>query len=151
MKISLAQQKTRIKLSWWGELFARLIIGVVLIWSGILKIIDPLNFARDILNYRLFPESWALWIAVILPGLELLIGLLLISGILRTGASFLALSLFSLFIVLIMVTMIRGVNPDCGCFGAFSHKVGASLLFQDLLLWLGALYLFLRWQKSSTN
>lgn len=151
MKVTLAKQKSRIKLSWWLELFCRLVIGVVFIWSGLLKIIDPIGFARDILNYRLFSEKWALWIAIILPWLELLIGLLLIIGILRIGSSFLAFSLFSMFIVLIIVTIIRGINTNCGCFGDFSHKVGISLLFTDLLFWIGALYLFLSAKKSASN
>jgi len=56
------------------ETLARLTVGGVLIWSGLTKIGHPLEFARAILNYRLFPESLALLGAIVLPWLELLIG-----------------------------------------------------------------------------
>ena len=131
------------------ETLARLTVGGVLIWSGLTKIGHPLEFARAILNYRLFPESLALLGAIVLPWLELLIGLGLITRIFRQGASFLAVCLFGGFIVIITITIFRGINTECGCFGSLSRQVGLPLLIGDIFLWITSLYLFLLYQKKS--
>ncbi len=42
------------------------------------------------------------------------------------------------FIVLTVVTMIRGLDVDCGCFGAIDRKAGLSVILEDLaMLYLG--------------
>ena len=140
---------TSLKLHLILENFSRLAVGGVLIWSGLLKITNPLDFARTITNYRLFPEFLAFLGAIILPWLELLIGLCLITGIFRCGASFLAVCLFGGFVVVIAATLLRGINTECGCFGSLSRQVGLPLLIGDIFLWITSLYLFLLYQKKS--
>jgi len=139
---------TSLKINLTLETFSRLAVGGVLIWSGLLKITNPLDFARTITNYRLFPEFLALLGAIILPWVELLIGLCLITGIFRSGASFLAVCLFGGFVVIIAITLLRGINTECGCFGSLSHQVGFPLLLTDTLLWGASLYLFLLKPKN---
>jgi hypothetical protein len=47
------------------------------------------------------------------------------------------------FIVLTLVTMARGIDVDCGCFGSLSRKSGAGVIVEDVaMLYLGLCILF---------
>ena len=114
----------------------RIIIGGVFIWAGITKIVNPIGFIKDIQNYKLFPLNISLIIAIILPWVEFLCGICLLLGIRIKSSSFLTSFILALFIVIILITMIRGINIKCGCFGAHSGQVGWTLLIQDIVLFL---------------
>ncbi len=116
-------------------LFAfRLIVGGVFIWSGMLKILHPLDFAQNVAAYELFPQWMSLLAGLALPWVEAVAGLLLVLGLFRRGAALVAAGLLLSFIVLVAVTMVRGLSLTCGCFGSFSGKVGWTLLVQDVML-----------------
>jgi uncharacterized membrane protein YphA (DoxX/SURF4 family) len=142
---------SKVKLFLSLETIFRIIIGGIFIWSGLLKIINPLEFARNILNYRLFSEELAFLGAIILPWLEFLIGLCLITGFFRQGASILAVGLFGGFIGLVIITLVRGIDTNCGCFGPLSHRVGLTLLLNDALLFGASLYLFLVYRRNKSS
>ena len=113
----------------------RLIVGGLFIYAGVLKIADPLGFAQDIQNYRLVPAGHrASSTALILPWLEILAGAALVAGLFkRTSAGLISLMLV-VFIVLVAVTMVRGLDVDCGCFGALSRKADWRLILEDALV-----------------
>lgn len=113
---------------------ARLIVGGVFIWAGVLKIADPLAFARDISNFRLVPPFIAFFTALVLPWIEVLGGAAVVLGPLRRTGAILIAALLAGFIVLTVVTMARGIDTNCGCFGALSHKADGTLLLQDAAL-----------------
>jgi putative oxidoreductase len=112
----------------------RLIVGGVFIWSGALKILHPLDFAQNIAAYELFPKWICLLVGLALPWVEEVTGLLLVLGLFRRGAALVASGMLAAFILLVSVTMIRGLSLTCGCFGSFSGKVGWTLLVQDVVL-----------------
>ncbi len=109
-----------------------LIVGGLFIWAGILKIIDPLDFARNVSNYRVLPPKLSLVVAITLPWIELLCGIFIIIGIWRRASALLISLLLIGFIALIGITIIRGISVDCGCFGTFSRKADFILMAQDL-------------------
>jgi uncharacterized membrane protein YphA (DoxX/SURF4 family) len=110
--------------------------------------VDPLKFAQDILNYQIFSEQISFWTALILPWIELLCGVFLISGIAIRGSSFLISGMLILFIILISITLIGGKKIDCGCFGFLSHTVDWSLLVQDLILLIFSSFVFFLYTKK---
>jgi uncharacterized membrane protein YphA (DoxX/SURF4 family) len=113
---------------------ARLVVGGLFIWAGVLKIADPLAFARDISNFRLVPAWAALLAALVLPWIEVLCGAAVILGPLRRTGALLIAAMLAGFILLTVVTMARGIDTNCGCFGALSHKADWTLLVQDAVL-----------------
>jgi putative oxidoreductase len=116
-------------------LFAfRLIVGGLFIYAGILKIADPLGFAQDIKNYRLLPQEICFFTALILPWLEVLAGACLIAGLFKKTSALLISGMLAFFIVLVAVTMIRGLDVECGCFGTFSRKADWGLIVEDLIM-----------------
>ncbi|MCJ7611965.1 MAG: DoxX family membrane protein [Candidatus Aminicenantes bacterium] len=112
----------------------RLIVGGVFVWSGLLKAVHPLDFAQNVENYQLLPRLLSLVVGLALPWVEMAAGLLLVLGLFRRGAALAAAGLLGAFIILISVTMVRGLDLSCGCFGSLSGKVGLKLLAQDIIL-----------------
>ena len=121
----------------------RLIVGGVFFASGLLKVGDPLAFAQDIKNFRIVSHEASFLAALILPWIEILCGALLITGILRRPSALLASGLLIGFIILVGITMARGIDTDCGCFGSLSHKADWWLLLQDGVLLLMSLSVLL--------
>ena len=112
----------------------RLVVGGMFIWAGVSKIIDPLGFAQNIANYRIFPEGISFFLALVLPWIEVICGVFLILGIFRSASTLLLSGFLAVFLVLITVTIIRGIDIDCGCFGSLSRKVDYKLILEDSIL-----------------
>ena len=109
----------------------RIVVGGLFLYAGAIKIADPLGFAQDIANYRLVPRAIAFFAALILPWVEVLAGAALVAGPFRRTSAGLISLMLAFFIVLVAVTMIRGLDVDCGCFGALSRKAGWPLILED--------------------
>jgi uncharacterized membrane protein YphA (DoxX/SURF4 family) len=112
----------------------RVVLGGLFIYAGVVKVVDPLGFAQDIRNYRLVGQSLSFIAAVILPWLEILAGAFLIAGVWKRGAALVITGLVVFFILLTLVTMARGLDVDCGCFGSLSRKSGWSVVIEDLAM-----------------
>jgi len=112
----------------------RFVVGGVFIWAGLLKILDPLEFAQNIANYRVFSRDLSFLIALVLPWLEVLCGILVILGVFRSASSLLLSGLLGVFLILITATLIRGLDVDCGCFGSIGRHVDYRLLLTDIVL-----------------
>ena len=125
-------------------LTTRILLGLIFIIASIDKIIDPAGFARDISNYHFVPFGFENIIAIILPWLELFIGLGLILGIMVDGASVISGILLILFIILIFQATIRGFNIDCGCGLKEGELVGWRKIFEDLIFLFGAYFIWKR-------
>ena len=121
----------------------RIVLGGLFIYAGVVKVVDPLGFAQDIRNYRLVGQSLSFIAAVILPWLEILAGAFLIAGVWKRGAALVITGLLVFFILLTLVTMARGLDVDCGCFGSLSRKSGWGVILEDLgMLFLSLCALF---------
>ena len=128
-------------------LITRILLGIIFIIASIDKIIDPAGFARDISNYHFVPFGFENIIAVILPWLELFIGLGLILGIMVDGASVISGILLILFIILIFQATIRGFNIDCGCGLKEGEIVGWRKIFEDIIYLFGSYIVWIRKRK----
>jgi uncharacterized membrane protein len=115
---------------------ARLIVGSVFIVAGVLKLLDPADFAQDIANFQAFPhQTWNL-AAAIVPVAEILAGLAVLTGFKRRAGAIVLGSLTLAFIGLILSVIMRDIDLDCGCFGEATEasEVGWPLLLRDLAL-----------------
>ncbi|HKP05039.1 MAG TPA: MauE/DoxX family redox-associated membrane protein [Chthoniobacterales bacterium] len=122
-----------------------ILIGGLFVYAGIVKVIDPVEFARDIDNYKMLPWSSSVWLALYLPWLEILCGLALITRVLYRGSVFMVTGLMSLFIVASIVAKARGLDVSCGCFGHASTYLSFSWhLALDFLVLGGLLFLWKR-------
>lgn len=123
-------------------LLARLALGVVFIIAGMEKISDPDGFARAIYAYRLFPEILINFIAVAIPWVEVVSGLLLVFGISVRENAVILDSLLLMFIIIVLISIARDLNIECGCFGTSSGmRVGWQKILENSGLVILGLYI----------
>jgi len=137
---SLAKASARLLTN---RVFLRLLglcVGGVFTYASLDKIAYPDRFA-DILNdYDMLPLVLINGLALVVPWLELVIGLSLIIGLWRRAAGLLATVLTVAFLISIAQAQVRGLEVACGCFdvsGLSATKASWSLFLRDLPL-LGA-------------
>lgn len=102
----------------WLLLIARIALSGVLIYAGGIKLLNPVESRAAIVAYRLYlPEFFVKLGTTALPALEVVVGLLLLTGIFVRFASLATIALMLVFIVMIAQVWYRGFSIDCGCFG----------------------------------
>ena len=114
----------------------RLLIGGIFLWAGVEKILSPFDFSVAIYNYRLFPGPVIGIAAAMIPWVEALAGLCLLVGFNTKGASAITSILLLTFVGLIIISAIRGLDIDCGCFGGVERKVGFQAILEDTALFI---------------
>ena len=97
------------------------VLGLVLLVAGIAKRVDR---GWPAAARALGAPAWAI---APLPWVEIGLGAMLISGLLRPWPAALAAVLLVLFTVLVVVNLARGRRPPCACFGARSHEPISAL------------------------
>jgi uncharacterized membrane protein YphA (DoxX/SURF4 family) len=110
---------------------ARVLLGAIFIYAAADKIIDPADFAQAIANYQILPPLWVNPTALLLPWLELVCGLGLMSGVLKRGSALVITLLLITFTAALGYSAYRGLDIHCGCFA--SDGTGAPNLYLDLL------------------
>ena len=120
-----------------------LIVGGIFVYAGVIKALDPVQFANDIDNYKTLPWFISVRLAFYLPWLEIFCGLAVIFRFLyRGGLSILSL-LILIFIGATVAAKVRGLDITCGCFGHASEHwnfpqhvaVDLAILAGLLVLW----------------
>lgn len=101
----------------WFGLLARLTLGGVLFAAGWLKIFTPAKSQMAVRAYEVLPIVIANFLGLVLPWLEIGVGVLLILGIAVRLSAIIGGALMVLFIIAISQAGIRGLSIDCGCFG----------------------------------
>lgn len=119
-------------------LLTRILLGAVFVYASIDKIVHPFAFAEVIHNYRILSEFLINPMALILPWLELIIGLLLIAGVWLAGAVFWTNVLLGVFFLALLFNVARGLDISCGCFGVGVKKASSPMvlwyIFRDIVL-----------------
>ena len=134
----------------WFRTASRFILAGVLLYAGVIKMLEP-HGARDAINaYRVFPPAWAPTLGYALPLLEIAIGMLLIAGLYVRICGALTAVLMVAFVAGIASVWARGYSIDCGCFGGggdispagraarYSQEIARDLLFAAMAVWLTA-------------
>ena len=116
------------------HLALRLFIGGLFLYAGLPKILDTMEFASSIYNYKLFPSPIIGLTAAFIPWVEVLAGLALILGVKARGASLLVSVLLVVFIILAAISALRGLDIDCGCFSGVERKANWLAIFEDIAL-----------------
>ena len=125
----------------------RIVLGRVFIYASLDKIKHPDLFAEAVYNYQLLPEIAVNLVAISLPWLELLSGILLVLGLWMEGSILILSGLMVVFIGALGINLARGLDVHCGCFiTQSSDPITILTLFRDSLFLLLAFYLFWLYQ-----
>jgi uncharacterized membrane protein YphA (DoxX/SURF4 family) len=121
----------------------RFLLGFLFLYSALDKILYPAKFAEVIYNYRLLPVELLNICAIVVPWIEITIGMTLLLGIWLTSSALLLSGLTVVFIGLLLSAIVRGLNIECGCFSLNSEGslVSWKRIFEDVLILIGGIYL----------
>jgi len=101
----------------------RIALGALLVVAGALKVGHAVELAASIAAFRLLPAAAVAPIALALPFLEIFVGIYLVIGLFTRWAALLAALQFALYGVAVASALLRGLSPDCGCFGPNDRAV----------------------------
>jgi putative oxidoreductase len=145
-------------------------LGLAFLYAGVQKYLAPYDFAEAILAYQLLPQGLVGLTAAIFPRLELAVGGFLVmgylaeawgrlarsrrrtsgaslpGGIFRRSSLLLIMLQLGIFILVLFITLGRGLKIDCGCGLFVERQVGLGAIGEDFLL-LG-LTAWLYWMES---
>ncbi len=121
----------------------RLVIGLLFIWAGGVKLLEPKVFARNLSQFGLVPEFLLIPTAIGLPVIEVLAG---IGLILDVGLSlWIITGLLLAFLIVLGYGIANNLDVDCGCFSASELAAKGALetaFFRDVALLLVVFYFF---------
>ena len=119
------------------------VLAGIFIYAGVVKAIDPVQFASDIDNFKILPWPVSVALAFYLPWLEILCALGLVFRFLYRGALSILIASIVVFTLSIIAAKARGLDISCGCFGhASQHWSFPSHLATNLAILAGLLVLW---------
>jgi len=126
------------------------LLAILLMWAALGKIANLQDFHANLAAYQLpLPESLLRLAVTVVPWLEFLCAVLLVTGGLRHAALLMTTLLCTVFVLATGQAWARGLQISCGCFkldflgdGAAKHALESQFAFgRALLLLAAALYL----------
>jgi len=98
------------------HLLLRLLLGAVFVYASVDKIASPAAFAKIVYQWQVIGPVPSNLVAVTLPWIEIVAGLLLIAGVWKRESSLVIALLLVVFIVAAVSVMARGIDVEnCGC------------------------------------
>lgn len=130
----------------------RILVGLVFIFSGFVKGIDPLGTVYRMNDYFIaFGTTWAmplsLTLTIFLCTLEFVIGTSLIFNLYIKGTSWLLLPMMTFFTILTFFDALYNLVPDCGCFGDAIKLTNTQTFIKNLVL-MGFVVPIFMWRKK---
>ena len=98
------------------NLVVRLALGCLFLWSSLPKIRQPYDFLSSVYNYELVGPKFGVLVAMVLPWLELLVGICLVGGIFISGALLASIGMAAMFTFVLAWSLYQGLEISCGCF-----------------------------------
>ena len=98
-------------------LLARLALGAIFLYAAATKVPDMAAFAKDVANYRLLPAALVPFVAAVVVGIEIVVGLALATGLWARAAALVAAGMLVVFVAGLSQALLRGIDLRCGCFG----------------------------------
>ncbi|MCK4892479.1 MAG: DoxX family membrane protein [Calditrichia bacterium] len=129
----------------------RIILGIVFLYSAYSKLKNPLVFSESIYNYQILGMVLSAWAAVLVPVLEGIVGVGLITGLWLRESLILTAALYMVFDLMILQAMIRGLDIDCGCFSpGDSGPIDIYKIMQNVILTAMAFWALFQNQRLTT-
>lgn len=112
----------------------RLGIGLLFLYSGLIKIMDPHRFAESTANYLILGDRAVILTAIYLPWLEVWTGLaILLLPPMRSAAWLLITLMLLVFTAAKISALTRGLDISCGC-GTGEDPMTLLDVLENLLL-----------------
>ena len=127
---------------------SRILIGLLFIFSGTVKAIDPLGSAYKFHDYFQafhigFLDSLSLPLAILLCTVEFMAGFSILTGVKQKAGITTALILMLIFTPLTLILALTNPVSDCGCFGDAIHLTNWQTFEKNIILLVAAVILFI--------
>ncbi|WP_026903267.1 BT_3928 family protein [Pedobacter glucosidilyticus] len=128
-------------------LFSRIFVGLLFIFSGLIKLNDPLGFSYKLEEYFevfhvVFLNPISVYLSIFLCALEVVLGVFLLTGISSKKVSWGLLLLIIFFTFLTFYSAAFDVVKTCGCFGDAIPLTPWQSFSKDLILLVFIIYIF---------
>lgn len=137
----------RVRTAWLVGLVARLLLGGLFVYAGVMKTWDAATFAKEIDNYRIVPVPWLHAIAILMPPFEVVVGALFVLGVWVPECGTLLMGMLIAFTAAVGSAMHRNLDINCGCFGG-DMKVGWLKVAENSGLMLACILAVVGWWLS---
>lgn len=107
----------------------RLCVGGVLVYSALIHLGNQFFFLASLVEYRMLGQWSATLAAVVLPWIQLVVGLCLLGKLFLGPALVGASCLFALFSIAQGFVLLSGWSVSCGCFGVVHQRVVSPATF----------------------
>jgi len=129
-----------------------IITGVVFIYSGIQKAIDPMGYAFKFQDYFVamhldFLLPLSLPLAIFLCSVEFFAGFSVLFNIRQKEGIWLQFLLMMIFTPLTLVLALTNPVSDCGCFGDAIHLTNWQTFIKNIILFIPVILLFINRKK----
>ena len=141
------------KLNWTLNVVARVVVGLVFLFSSFVKGVDPLGTSFKITEYLTAWSPFGIsleWLTPLAPvmsmGLitaEFLVGVLLLTGAFRRLSAWLLVLMMLFFTCTTLVDAITNKVTDCGCFGDAVKLTNWQTFWKNVALDVPTLWIFL--------
>ena len=126
---------------------SRILVGLVFIFSGFVKGIDPLGFTYRLEDYfQVFGIPWAipfaLYLTIFLCTVEFLIGVSLLLNLWIKWSAWWLLGFMIFFTCLTFFDAVYNFVPDCGCFGDAIILTNLQTFLKNVILMIFVIPLF---------
>lgn len=147
-----------IKMKKYIDLFSRIFVGGLFIFSGLIKLNDPIGtqikleeyfevFAEDIGSFFHAFVPWALELGMIMIVLEVVLGIAILLNYRMKITTWVLLGLMVFFTILTFYSAYFNKVTDCGCFGDAIKLTPWESFTKDVVLMVFVLHLF--WYRKS--
>ncbi|MCX5768811.1 MAG: hypothetical protein NTZ09_00850 [Candidatus Hydrogenedentes bacterium] len=129
------------------------LLGTLFVAAALSKIQFPLEFLSEVYGYGVLGSDTGILLSLLLPWLELLLGMCLILDILVFESLFLAAGLLALFLIAQGTALASGRVISCGCFGGrgVEDHIGWYTVGRTLILFLLCCSLILLRRREESN
>jgi uncharacterized membrane protein YphA (DoxX/SURF4 family) len=115
----------------------RIVLGLFFVVSGLAKIVDLSTFGKAIDSYHIVSDNWVVFLSIIIPYVEFVIGMALIINLFPKYTTLSAIILLLIFTAISAYRYFNGDVSDCGCFGKLiERKNDLKLLVENSVLML---------------
>ncbi len=120
----------------YASVIFRWAVGLIFIYASMDKLFHPSAFTVAVYNYKILPGGLINLVAITLPWLELVCGILLIMGLFPRAAALILSLLLVVFFFALSISLYRGIDISCGCFtvSTAAEKINVTYMVRDVLV-----------------
>ena len=138
------------------RIFSRIFVGLVFMFSGFVKSVDPLGFTYKLQEYMIsYHMDWfsnmALYIAIFLCAVEFVLGVALVFNAKMKIVAWLTLVMMLFFTGLTFYSAVANPVSDCGCFGDAIKLTNWETFYKNVVLMVFVIIIVFTRKKDDFN